>query len=122
MSGNASFLCKLSRRNLLGLGAQSVARLTPEPEVPGSIPVGPHTFVSLFADARKVVVSYWRKYVHEVLLNHLGRLRHPRRSAVRFTDSPDMTIAGCRGLKAETNLDSEHEFTVISSYYSFKIV
>ena len=26
-----------------------------------------HTFVSPSADSRRAVVSYWRKYVHEVL-------------------------------------------------------
>ena len=27
-----------------------------------------HTFVSPSADSREAVVSYWRKYVHEVLV------------------------------------------------------
>ena len=39
--------------------ARSVARLTHEPEVPGSIP-GPVTYF-------RFSFSYWRKYVHEVL-------------------------------------------------------
>ena len=38
------------------------------------------------------VVSYWRKYVHEVLVNCLGGLSLPRKSVVRLTDSPDMTL------------------------------
>ena len=45
--------------------------------------------VSPSADSRGVVVSYWRKYVHEVLVNRLEvRLRSlslPRKSVVRFT-------------------------------------
>ena len=66
---------------------QSVARLTQEPEVPGSIP-GPATF----ADSRRVVVSYWRKYEHEVLVNRFGGLSLPRKSVLKLTDHPDMNI------------------------------
>ena len=40
-------------------------------------PVWPHTFVSPSADSRGTVVSYWRKYVQEVLVNHLGGLSLP---------------------------------------------
>ena len=75
-----------------GRVAQSVARLTQEPEDPGS-PVRPHTFVSLSAGSRRAVVSYWRKYVHEVLVNRLRDLSLPRKIVVRLTDRPDMTIA-----------------------------
>ena len=53
-------------------------------------PVRPHTFVSPSADSRRAVVSYWRKYVHEVLANRLGGLSLPRKSVVRLTDRPDM--------------------------------
>ena len=41
---------------------------------------------------RRAVVSYWRKYVHEVLVNRLGGLSLPRKSVVRLTDRPDMTL------------------------------
>ena len=51
-----------------------------------------HTFVSPSADSRKAVVSYWRKYVHEVLVNRLGGLSLPRKSVVRLTNRPDMTL------------------------------
>ena len=40
----------------------------------------------------RAVVSYWRKYVHEVLVNRLGGLSLPRQSVVRLTDRPDMTL------------------------------
>ena len=36
------------------------------------------------------VVSYRRKYVHEVLVNRLGGLSLPRKSVVRLTDRPDV--------------------------------
>ena len=59
--------------------AQSVGHLT-------------RNFVSPSADSRGAVVSYWRKYVHEVLVNRLGGLSLPRKSVVRLADRPDMTL------------------------------
>ena len=64
--------------------------------------VWPHTFVSPSADSKGEVVSYWRKYVHEVLVNRLGGLSLPRKSVVRFTDRPDMTVDVYRGRKTTT--------------------
>ena len=55
-------------------------------------PVWQHTFVSPSAFSRRAVISYWRKYVHEVLVNRLGGLSLPRKSVVRLTDRPDMTL------------------------------
>ena len=65
-----------------------------------------HTFVSPSAFSRRAVVSYWRKYVHEVLVNRLGGLSLPRKSVVRLTDRPDMTLDVYRGRK-----------TTIQQYY-----
>ena len=65
----------------------------------GSIPGRQHTFVSPSAFSRRAVVSYWRKYVHEVLVNRLGDLSLPRKSVVRLTDRPDMTLDVYRGRK-----------------------
>ena len=62
-------------------------------------PVWQHTFVSPSAFSRRAVVSYWRKYVHEVLVNRLGGLSLPRKSVVRLTDRPDMTLDVYRGRK-----------------------
>ena len=62
-------------------------------------PVWQHTFVSPSAFSRRAVVSYWRKYVHEVLVNRLGGLSLPRKSMVRLTDRPDMTLDVYRGRK-----------------------
>ena len=61
------------------------------------VPVWQHTFVSPSAFSRRAVVSYWRKYVHEVLVNRLGGLSLPRKSVVRLTDRPDMTLDVYRG-------------------------
>ena len=44
-------------------------------------------------------MSYWRKYVHEVLNNRLGGLSLSRKSVVRLTDRPDMTLDVYRGRK-----------------------
>ena len=40
--------------------------------------------------------------MQEVLVNRLGGLSFPRKSAVRLTDRPDMTRAVYRGRKATT--------------------
>ena len=68
-----------------GRVAQSIARLTQEPEVPSSIP-GPATyFRSPSTDSRRAVASFWRKYVHEVLVNGLEGLSLPRKSVGKLT-------------------------------------
>ena len=38
--------------------------------------------------------------MHEVLVNRLGGLSLPRKSVVRLTDRPDMTLGVYRGRKA----------------------
>ena len=52
--------------------------------------LGPATYFRSSTHSRSAVVSYWRKYVHEVLVNHLG-LSLSRKSVVRLTDRPDIT-------------------------------
>ena len=79
--------------------AQSVRLLTRKSGVPGSIPGLASYFCSPSAFSRRAVVSYWRKYVHEVLVNRLGGLSLPRKSVVRLTDHPDMTLDVYRGRK-----------------------
>ena len=72
-------------------------------------PVQPHTFVSPSADSRRAVVSYWRKYVHEVLVNRLGGLSLPRKPVIRFTDCSAMTIDVYRG--HETTMQQQQGIT-----------
>ena len=62
-------------------------------------PVRPHTFVSPSADSSRAVVSFWRKYVHKELVNRLGGLSLPRKSAGKLNDRPDMTIDVYHGRK-----------------------
>ena len=68
-------------------------------------PVWPHTLVPPSAFSRRAVVSYWRKYVHEVLVNRLGGLSLPRESVVRLTDRPDMTLDVYRGRKTTNQIN-----------------
>ena len=51
------------------------------------------------ADSSRSVVSYWRKDVHLVLVNSIGRL--PRNSVVRLTDCLDMTIVAAWDVKPQ---------------------
>ena len=97
--GLSSFITSTLPLSFRGRVAQSVGHLTRKSGVLGSIPGWQHTFVSPSAFSRRAVVSYWRKYVNEVLVNCLGGLSLPRKSVVRFTDHPDMTLDVYRGRK-----------------------
>ena len=61
--------------------------------------VRPYTFVSSSADSSRAVVSFWRKYVHKVLINRLRGLSLPRKSVGKLTDRPIMTIDVYHGRK-----------------------
>ena len=75
-----------------------------------------NTFVSSSADSRGAVVSYWQKYVHEVLVNRLGGLRLPRKSVVRLTDRPDMTLDVYRGRKTTTQQQQIDMYILLNSF------
>ena len=83
----------------MGMAAMLVMWPRPFEELFFSNPVWQHTFVSPSAFSWRAVVSYWQKYVHEVLVNRLGGLSLPRKSVVRLTDRPDMTLDVYRGRK-----------------------
>ena len=61
--------------------------------------------------SRRAVVSYWRKYVHEVLVNRLVGLSLPRKSVVRLTDRPDMTLDVYRGRKTTVQ-----QYNIVGKY------
>ena len=63
----------------------------------------------LSAFSRRAGVSYWRKYVHEVLVNRLGGLSLPRKSVVRLTDRHDMTLDVYRGRKTTIQQQQQQE-------------
>ena len=77
-----------------GRVVQSVTYLTADPGVANSTPAGYHTFAEIdleiistaillpSTDSRRVTVSYKRKYVYEVLVNHLVKLAQEK-SVVR---------------------------------------
>ena len=72
--------------------------LTADPGIASSIPARSNTFVKIYHELismvilPRVVVSYKRKYVHEVLNNCLVKFAKEKRM-VRSTDRPEMTIA-----------------------------
>ena len=82
-----------------GRVAQSVGHLTRKSGSWVRYLVWQHPFVSPSAFSRRAVVSYWQRYVHEVLVNRLGSLSLPRKSVVRLTDHPDMTLDVYHGHK-----------------------
>ena len=90
------------------------ASLTADPRVAGSISARSHTFVEIDFEiistsffslplnhSKRIVVSYKRRYVHEVLVYCLSKLAQET-SVVRWTDRPTMTIAVDYGRKATT--------------------
>ena len=80
-----------------------------------------HTFVSPSAFSRRAVVSYWRKYVHEVLVNRLGGLSLPRKSVVRLTDRPDMTLDVYRGRKTTMQQQPAKKIIIRNSETSLNV-
>ena len=80
-------------------------------------PVWQHTFVSPSTFSRRAVVSYWRKYVHEVLVNRLGGLSLPRKSVVRLTYHPDMTLDVYCGRK--TTMQQQQLAIICSNSFSY---
>ena len=94
---------------------QSVVHLTQEPEVLGSIPNQVSYFVSPSTDSRRANVSYWQKYVNEVIVNCLGGLSLPRKSLVWLTNCPDMTLAVYRGRITATTTNAINGNTIVDS-------
>ena len=79
-----------SQKELPGHVVQSEGHLTRKSEVLGSIP-GLATYFQTC-----------RKYAHEVLVNSLGGLSLLRKSVVRLSDHPDMTLDVYYGCKTTT--------------------
>ena len=68
----------------------------------------------------RAVVSYWRKYVHEVLNNLLGGPRLPRKSVVRLTDRPDITLVVYRGRKAKIQQQQQQPFICTERWFKIQ--
>ena len=54
--------------------------------------------------------------MHEVLVNRLGGLSLPRKSVVRLTDRPDMTLDVYRGRK--TTIQQQLQFVMFIAHYN----
>ena len=65
-------------------------------------------------------IDYWRKYVHEVLVNRLGGLSLPRKSVVRLTDRPDMTLDVYRGRKTTKQQSNIRKIEVVNTKVGFR--
>ena len=83
-SSKPSHLHSYTTRRFYSRGSRSAVGSASTLRVRGPISIpGPVTYiVSSSADTKRVVVSYWRKYVHEVLVNRLGGLFLPGVSVV----------------------------------------
>ena len=57
--------------------------------------------------------------MHEVLVNRIGGLSLPRKSVVRLTDRPDMTLDVYRGRKTTMQCNAQI-FVLISLHFSYK--
>ena len=55
--------------------------------------------------------------MHEVLVNPLGGLSLPRKSVVRLTDRPDMTLDVYRGRKTTMQQCNNHTFLGFASVF-----
>ena len=96
-----------------GRVAQSVGHLTRKSWVLGSIPSLATYFRFSFRFFKKGSCHYWRKYVHEVLVNRLGGLCLPRKSVVRLTDRPDMTLDVYRGRKTTMQQQQQQRLHIL---------
>ena len=56
--------------------------------------------------------------MHEVLVNRLGGLSLPRKSVVRLTDRPDMTLDVYRGRKTTIQI---HEAGVLPCHFCMPV-
>ena len=51
--------------------------------------------------------------MHEVLVNRLGGLSLPRKSVVRLTDRPDMTLDVYRGRKTTIQQQQQQQLQIV---------
>ena len=79
--------------------AQSVGHLTCKSGVLGSIPGLSTNFRFSFRFFKKGSCQLLAEVCTRILVNHLGGLSLPRKSVVRLTDRPNMTLDVYRGRK-----------------------
>ena len=59
--------------------------------------------------------------MHEVLVNRLGGLSLPRKSVVRLTDRPDMTLDVYRGRKTTIQLNGKDICSYRSKFFPLRV-
>ena len=59
--------------------------------------------------------------MHEVLVNRLGGLSLPRKSVVRLTDRPDMTLDVYRGRKTTNQQINKSQYLKLLRYHDFPL-
>ena len=92
---------------------QSVGHLTRKSWVRSSIPGLATYFPFSFRFFKKGSCQVLAKYVHEVLVNRLGGPSLPRKSVVKLTDRPDMTLDVYR----ETTIQQQQMFKEYYRHY-----
>ena len=91
--------------------AQSVGHLTRKSGVLGSIP-GLATYLRFsFRFFKKGSCQLLAKVCARSTVNHLGGLSLPRKSVVRLTDHPDMTLDVYRGCK--TTMQQQQQISIL---------
>ena len=60
--------------------------------------------------------------MHEVLVNRLGGLSLPRKSVVRLTDRPDMTLCVYRGRKTTQHNNNNIQHIIVEESTSIQLV
>ena len=89
--------------------AQSVGHLTRKSEVLGSIPGLATYFRFSFRFFKKGSCQLLAKVCARSTVNRLGGLSLPRKSVVRLTDRPDMTLDVYRGRKTTMQQQQQHQ-------------
>ena len=108
----AAVLCVPHSTYVWSSVVQLVEHLTRKSGILASIPGLATYFRFSFRFFKKgSVVSYWQKYVHEVLVNRLGGLSLPRESVIRLTDRPDTTLDVYGGRK--TTIQQQQQYICV---------
>ena len=83
-----------------------------------------HRIISKGSVMNILKLNWCTKYVHEVLVNRLGGLSLPRKSVVRLTDRPDMTLDVYRGRKTTMQQQQQQHYLridIIFPLYEFQV-
>ena len=102
-----------------GRVAQSVGYLTRKSGILGSIPGLATYFRFSFRFFKKGSCQLLAKVLHKVLVNRLGGLSLPRKSVVRLTDRPDMTLDVYCGRKTTIQQQNNNSVPGRPTYFDY---